>query len=210
MPTSAPMARCSSGVTDCGERIAEHERRPSQPTVCPSPDSLTPSTFTRPPAWRLLCISRQRCTDAAASRGRDWLNTATPSWGSPGASPSVHHRSSSAMRSCGLVAWRRSKPALHWPGMPAAAWLTAYSEPNNLSMNSVIVEEGSVASGDGRVSYAARRRNLACRPLALGRLTAHTKACRSRRLISLPTSRPSPLTTSNVHRDDNRGLHPGR
>jgi hypothetical protein len=37
-------------------------------------------------------------------------------------------------------------------------------------MNSVIVEEGSVANADGRVSYAARRRNLACRPLALGHL----------------------------------------
>ena len=37
-------------------------------------------------------------------------------------------------------------------------------------MKSVIVKEGSVANGDGRVSYAARRRNLACRPLALGRL----------------------------------------
>jgi transposase len=32
-----------------------------------------------------------------------------------------------------------------------------------------IFEEGSVAGGDGHVSYAARRRNLACRPPALGR-----------------------------------------
>jgi hypothetical protein len=36
-------------------------------------------------------------------------------------------------------------------------------------MNSAIVKEGSAANGDGHVSYAARRRNLACRPLALGR-----------------------------------------
>jgi hypothetical protein len=36
-------------------------------------------------------------------------------------------------------------------------------------MNSAIVEEGSAANGDGHDSYAARRRNLACRPLALGR-----------------------------------------
>jgi hypothetical protein len=46
-------------------------------------------------------------------------------------------------------------------------------------MNSAIVEEGSAADGDGHDSYAARRRNLACRPSALGRHTAHTKACRS-------------------------------
>jgi hypothetical protein len=38
------------------------------------------------------------------------------------------------------------------------------------SMKSVIVKEGSAADGDGRVSYAARRRNIACRPPALGRL----------------------------------------
>jgi hypothetical protein len=50
-----------------------------------------------------------------------------------------------------------------------AAWLTDYPEPNNPSMNSAIVEEGSAANGDGFSSYAARRRNLACRPLALGR-----------------------------------------
>jgi hypothetical protein len=36
-------------------------------------------------------------------------------------------------------------------------------------MNSAIVKEGSAANGDGYLSYAARRRNLACRPLALGR-----------------------------------------
>jgi hypothetical protein len=36
-------------------------------------------------------------------------------------------------------------------------------------MRSVIVEEGTVADGDGHVSYAARRRTLARRPSALGR-----------------------------------------
>jgi len=32
-----------------------------------------------------------------------------------------------------------------------------------------MVKEGTVADGDGLVSYAARRRTLACRPPALGR-----------------------------------------
>jgi hypothetical protein len=36
-------------------------------------------------------------------------------------------------------------------------------------MRSVTVKEGAVADGDGHVSYAARRRTLACRPSALGR-----------------------------------------
>jgi hypothetical protein len=51
-----------------------------------------------------------------------------------------------------------------------------------------IVEGGSGADGDGHVSYAARRRNLACRPSALGRLHgAHESLPTQRRLISLPT-----------------------
>jgi hypothetical protein len=45
-------------------------------------------------------------------------------------------------------------------------------------MRSVIVKAGADADGDGHGSYAARRRNLACRPSALGRITANTKACR--------------------------------
>ena len=50
-----------------------------------------------------------------------------------------------------------------------------------------IVEEGSAADGDGHVSYAARRRNLACRPPALGHLHgAHESLPTQRRLISLP------------------------
>jgi hypothetical protein len=53
--------------------------------------------------------------------------------------------------------------------MPAG-WPTDYCELNNLSMNSAIAEEGSVATGGGHSGYAARRRNIAWRPLALGRL----------------------------------------
>jgi hypothetical protein len=54
-------------------------------------------------------------------------------------------------------------------------------------MKSVIVKEGSAANGDGHGSYAARRRNLACRPLALGRTSWRTrKPAARRRLISLP------------------------
>jgi hypothetical protein len=54
-------------------------------------------------------------------------------------------------------------------------------------MKSVIVKEGSAANGDGHDGYAARRRNLACRPLALGRHHgAHESLPTSRRLISLP------------------------
>ena len=68
---------------------------------------------------------------------------------------------------------RRPGPARLPAGLPDAA------DPNNPSMSRRTVEEGTVADGDGHVRYAARRRNLACRPSALGRpCTAHTKACR--------------------------------
>ena len=67
------------------------------------------------------------------------------------------------------AAWLRSRSEWRWHATSAASHTDSY-EPSNPSMKSVIVEEGSVADGDGDVSYAARRRNLACRPAALGRL----------------------------------------
>ena len=57
-------------------------------------------------------------------------------------------------------------------------------------MRSVIVEEGTVADGDGHVSYAARRRTLACRLAALGPSTANTKASR-------PTEPGQPAVTDS-------------
>jgi hypothetical protein len=99
-----------------------------------------------------------------------------------------------------------------------AAWHTDYYEPNNPSMNSAIVKEGSSANGDGHESYAARRRNLACRPLVLGRhhgaherlpLTAtnqpagttaahrpHLVHCSSRQKPSNPPGKTTTLTTA--------------
>ena len=57
-------------------------------------------------------------------------------------------------------------------------------------MRSVVVEEGTVADGDGHVSYAARRRTLACRLAALGPSTANTKASR-------PTAPDQPAVTDS-------------
>jgi hypothetical protein len=54
-------------------------------------------------------------------------------------------------------------------------------------MRSIIAEAGADADSDGHVSYAARRRNLTCRPSALGRITANRKACR-------PTAPDQPAT----------------
>jgi hypothetical protein len=79
-------------------------------------------------------------------------------------------------------------------------------------MNSAIVEEGSVASGDGHQGYAARRRNLACRPLALGRPTAHMKACRLNGDYqpAETTTAQSQTSTINYSSRTNRGRHLGR
>ncbi|WP_457146410.1 hypothetical protein [Mycobacterium sp. URHB0021] len=105
-------------------------------------------------------------------------------WGLYSRPPSPHAR-----QNCAPEGWLLSKPVSPWPATPAD-WPTDSYESNNRSMDSAIFEEGSVASGYGRLDYAARRRNLACRPPALSRLTAHTKACRTRRLISPPNPTP--------------------
>src|SRR4051794_4597023 len=49
-------------------------------------------------------------------------------------------------------------------------------KPNSPTTISVTLTPGG-AGGDGALSYAARRRNLACRPPAQPLSTAHTKAC---------------------------------
>lgn len=89
-------------------------------------------------------------------------------------------------------------------------------------MNSAIVEEGSAANGDGSYSYAARRRNLACRPLALGRhhgaheslpLTATNQPAGTRRptdhtdalfIAWKPSNPPGQSATSNDNLDRQR------
>ena len=65
-------------------------------------------------------------------------------------------------------------------------------------MNSAIVEEGSAANGDGYMSYAARRRNLACRPLALGRQHgAHESLPLTATNQPAGTRRPTDLTDAH-------------
>ncbi|SBS79318.1 hypothetical protein MHPYR_730013 [uncultured Mycobacterium sp.] len=76
-------------------------------------------------------------------------------------------------------------------------------------MNSAIVKEGSAANGDGFHSYAARRRNLACRPLALGR---HHGAHESLPLTATNqpagTRRPTDQHKRTVHRVKSRVSRP--
>ena len=90
------------------------------------------------------------------------------------------------------AAWPPSRPASRSPATPAAWLPTALTQQPFDDRR--IVEQGTAAGGDGHVSYAARRRNLACRPPALGRLTtAHTKACR-------PTAPDQPADSSGPTR----------
>ncbi|ORW63456.1 hypothetical protein AWC22_03390 [Mycobacterium riyadhense] len=91
-----------------------------------------------------------------------------------------------------------------------ADWPIDCFEPNNPSMNSAIVEEGSVASGDGCTSYAARRRNLACRPPALGRLYAvHERLPLTAANQPAETSAPADLHDDRSPRTS-RSSHSGR
>jgi len=86
----------------------------------------------------------------------------------------THRRSVNATPNYEPVAWHRSRQVSRWP-VTHAGWHTDCSEPNDPSLNGVIVEEGSAANGDGHDSYAARRRNLDCRPLALDRSSRRTR-----------------------------------
>ncbi|WP_425600050.1 transposase [Ornithinimicrobium sufpigmenti] len=77
--------------------------------------------------------------------------------------------------------------------------------PNNLSMRSAIVEEGSAPDGDGHVSYAAHPSGATAQPslppvrdwAAPSRRTR--KPAARRRLISLPTRRPSRTNLPRQH-----------
>ena len=70
----------------------------------------------------------------------------------------------------------RARPPRLPPDLPAPA------TPNNPSTNSVSSRKAQPRTVTATLAMPhtpVRRRNLACRPPALGRLTAHTKACRS-------------------------------
>jgi catechol 2,3-dioxygenase-like lactoylglutathione lyase family enzyme len=74
-----------------------------------------------------------------------------------------------ATTSCAPAAWPAFRPGSPSPATPADC-VSRCCAASNPSTNSAIVRPGTSASGDGSVSYAARRRNLACRPPALGPL----------------------------------------
>ena len=84
--------------------------------------------------------------------------------------------------------------------------------PNSPTTIGVTIAPGTGAGGDGHHSYAARRRNLACRPPARPLLTAHTKACRTTapdQPAAPPHGRRAPPTDPRKHRDHrSRRLHP--
>ncbi len=172
-------------------------RAPRSPrTACLSPDTPTPSTCTRdrprPSALRV----GHACAAAADSRQglaehRDALMGIA--WGLSRSSPSFAERDRE-YRSRGM---HRSRPGSPSPGTPAAWPTDSYPRPFDEER---IVKEGTVADGDGHVSYAARRRNLACRPSALGRLMAHTKACRSTAPDQHADQRPCARTDPTPHR----------
>jgi transposase len=92
----------------------------------------------------------------------------------------------------------RSRPASRLPVTPAVL-PTGCCAPSNPSTNSATVRAGTRASGDGCVSYAARRRNLACRPLASGPHTANTKACPARATDQPADHAAPPATTPALH-----------
>ena len=59
-----------------------------------------------------------------------------------------------------------SRPASRSPATPAGSAGDCFT-PNSPTTIGVTIAPGETAGGDGVCSYAARRRNLACRPPAL-------------------------------------------
>ena len=96
----------------------------------------------------------------------------------------------------------RSRPASRWPATPAA-WPADAAHPTALRRTALRSTLGS-ADGDGLHSYAARRRNLACRPPARRFSRRTRKPAARRRLISLPTRsghRATPHADRRKHHD---------
>jgi hypothetical protein len=71
----------------------------------------------------------------------------------------------------------RSRPASRLPATPAGCAGDCFIPNSPTTIGGTLAPGG--AGGDGAFSYAARRRNLACRPPAQPLPTAHTKACRT-------------------------------
>lgn len=105
----------------------------------------------------------------------------------------------------GAETWEISMGIRHQyvpPGLPTA-------NPTTPSMNSDFVKEGSAANGDGLVGYAARRRNLACRPLALGRHHgAHESLPNTATNQPAGTRRPTNQHRRTIHRVESRASRP--
>ena len=135
-------------------------------TACPSTGSPPPSTCMRPPAWPRLPGSRPASSAAATSprqglpEHRDALMGIA--WGLSQHSPSFHERDQQ-LRGRGLRPIQ-ARVALARHACRLCYALVRTQQPFDEAR---IVWPGTVAGGDGHVSYAARRRNLACRPPAL-------------------------------------------
>ena len=96
-------------------------------------------------AWHRRSTSRPPCTGGGRISRQGLAEHRDASDGHRlGTVAAVAVLRSSATPNCAPAAWPRSRPASRWPATPAD-WPTDSFEPNNPSMNSAIVEEGSVA-----------------------------------------------------------------
>ena len=109
----------------------------------PDAEHLYSATGLAPALYQSATLNRRgRISRQGLAEHRDALMGIA--WGLSQYSPSFAERDAN----CGPAAWHRSRPASRWH-VTHAAWPTDYSEPNNPSMNSAIVKEGSAANGDG-------------------------------------------------------------
>ena len=155
----------------------------------PTPEHLYSATGLAPATYQSSTVTRRgRISRQGLPEHRDALMGIA--WGLSHYSPAFKRarRASSAP-----AASARSRPASRSPATPAGCAGACFT-PNSPTTIGVTIAPGS-AGGDGLLSYAARRRNLACRPPAQPLLTAHTKACRT----TAPDQPADPAAAARAH-----------
>ena len=180
----------------------------SAPTRCrssagPTPEHLYSATGLAPATYQSSTLTRRgRISRQGLPEHRDALMGIA--WGLSQHSPAFRARDAE-LRARGMPTDpgpRRARPPRLPTGLATAAHPTALRR-------SALRSRQAGAGGDGHHSYAARRRNLACRPPARPLLTAHTKACRTT-APDQPAAHPAAAADdrsadSRKHRD-----HPSR
>ncbi len=190
-------ARCSPTaagqiLTCAARRLDDPGRQRSPRTRCPSSASRRRNTSTRPPASHPASLSSPRPSDAAAaSRAPDLPEHRDALIGHRlGPRPARTRLPAAVCEELSASAAKHRHRSARRDRAPRLPALLAHSSrtQQHLRRSALRSREARPRAVTASDRYAARRRNLACRPPALAGLNgAKRKPAARRRLISLPT-----------------------